>query len=148
MFRTSFAVAALAVIATTVLAQSDLIAARKAVMGEFGKHAYRALPDMLKGTTPYNQAVVENAFTQFAEGAKKLPALYVESTKDVPPTGRYWASQKLWTSKADFDAKLANFAKAVTDGRARSTSLEGLKEGFAIVDRGCDSCHESYRVRN
>ena len=36
MFRTLSAAAAFAVIATTVLAQSDLVAARKAVMDGFG----------------------------------------------------------------------------------------------------------------
>jgi len=149
MFRTAFAAAAFAVVTTAVLAQTDLVAARKAVMGEqFGKHFYRALPDMLKGTTPYSQAAVDAAFAQFADGAKKLPALYTASTKDIPPTGRYWVSQKIWSDRADFDAKLANFVKAVGDGHARSKSLDGLKEGFAMVDRACDSCHKSYRVRN
>jgi len=149
MFRTVFAVAAFAVVTTTVLAQADLVAARKAVMGEqFGKHFYRALPDMLKGTTPYSQAAVDTAFAEFAEGAKKLPALYAESTRNIPPAGRFWVSQKIWSNRADFDAKLANFVKAVGDGHARSKSLDGLKEGFAMVDRACDSCHENYRIRN
>ena len=148
MFRTLSAAAAFAVIATTVLAQSDLVAARKAVMDGFGKHMYRALPDMLKGATPYNQATVDIAFVQLVDGAQKLPPLYTESTKDLPPSGRYGASQKVWANKADFDAKLANYSKAIADGRARATSLEGLKEAYAIVDRACDSCHESYRVRN
>lgn len=149
MFHRLIAGAVIVLTTTAVLAQADIVATRKAVMGEqFGRQFYRVLPDMLKGTTPYNQAAVDTAFTQFSDGAKKLSALYPDSTKDLPQTGRYGASQKVWSNRADFDAKLANFAKAVEAGRARSTSLDGLKEGFATVDRACDSCHEVYRIRN
>jgi cytochrome c556 len=148
MYRTLIASAALAVVTTAVLAQADLVASRKALMGENGKYMYRALPEMLKGAAPYDQAIVDAAFTQMAESAQKLPALFVASTKDVPPAGRFSISPKAWDNKADLDAKLANYAKVVAEERPKVKNLEALKESYAAVAKTCDSCHESYRVRN
>ena len=148
MFRTMFVAASIVAVTTTVFAQADLVAARKALMGETGKHLYRALPDMIKGATPYNQAAVDAAFAQMSDAAQKLPALYAASTKDLPPSGRYGVSQKMWANKADFDAKLANYAKDIAAARPRVKDIGGLKEAYAAIAKNCDSCHDAYRVRN
>ena len=148
MFRTSFLAASIVAITTTVLAQADLIAARKAIMGESGKHMYGVLPDMLKGARPYDQAAVDAAFAQMTDATQKLPALFVVSTKDVPPSGRYSLSLKAWENKADFDAKLASYAKSVAAEKPKAKDLASLKEAYTAVAKTCDSCHDAYRVRN
>ncbi len=148
MYRTSFIAVTFAATATSVFAQADLVAARKALMGDTGKYMYRALPNMIKGEQPYDQATVDAAFAFMTAGAQKLPSLYAESTKDVPPSGRYGASPKVWQNKADFDAKIAAYGAAVAAGKGKATSLDGLKEAYAAVSRACDSCHDNYRVRN
>jgi cytochrome c556 len=148
MYRTSLLAVTFAAIATTVFAQADLVAARKALMGETGKYMYRALPNMIKGDQPYDQATVDAAFAQMAGAAKKLPSLYAESTKGAPPSGRFGGSAKIWENKADFDAKVAAYGAAVAAGKGKATSLEGLKEAYSTVSRTCDSCHDSYRIRN
>jgi cytochrome c556 len=148
MFRTLIAAAALAVATTAVFAQADLVAARKALMSENGKYMYRAFPAMLKGETPYDQAVVDAGFTQLNESAQKLPALFSESTKDVPPAGRFSISPKAWDNKADLDAKLASYAKTVAEEKPKVKDLETLKSSYAAVAKACDSCHDAYRVRN
>jgi cytochrome c556 len=148
MFRTLFIAASIVAITTTVFAQADVVAARKALMGETGKHMYRALPDMIKGATPYNQTAVDAAFAQMNDAAQKLPALYAASTKDLPPSGRYSVSQKMWANKPDFDAKLANYAKDIAAARPRVKDIGGLKEAYAAIGKNCDSCHDAYRVRN
>ena len=148
MFRTLFVAASIVAITTTVFAQADLVAARKALMGETGKHMYRALPDMLKGATPYSQAAVDAAFAQMTEANQKLPTLFVASTKDVPPSGRFSLSPKAWDNKADFDAKLANYAKAVAAERPKVKDIDTLKAAHASIIETCSSCHDSYRVRN
>lgn len=148
MFRTAAAVAAVAVLATAVLAQSDPVAERKSVMRETGKYFYRALPRMLRGEDPYDQASVDAAFVVVAEGAKRLPNLYPESSKDAPRTSDYSASPKIWENKADFEAKIAAYAKGIEAARPKATSLEGLKEAYPLVRQACDACHDAYRVRH
>lgn len=148
MYRTSFLAVSFAAIATTVFAQADLVAARKALMGDTGKFMYRELPAMIKGEQPYNQATVDAAFAQMAAAVEKLPSLYVESTKGAPPSGRFGVSPKMWENKADFDAKIAAYGAAVAANKGKATSLEGLKEAHTAVVETCQSCHDSYRVRN
>jgi cytochrome c556 len=148
MYRALIAAAALAVVTTAVFAQADLVESRKALMGQNGKHMYRALPNILKGEAPYDQAVVDAAFTQLNDSAQKLPSLFSVSTKDVPPTGRYSISPKAWENKADLDAKLANLAKTVAAEKPKVKDVETLKASYAEIAKTCDSCHDSYRVRN
>lgn len=148
MSRLFITVTALAAVTTAAFAQADLVAARKAIMGENGKHMYRALPDMVKGATPYSQAAVDAAFAQLADANQKLPALFVASTKDVPPSGRYGLSPKAWDNKADFDAKLANYAKVVAAEKTKVKDVDTLKAAHAAINETCNSCHDSYRTRN
>jgi cytochrome c556 len=147
MLRIAAVIAAVVVVTTAALAQSDLVAARKAVMRESGKYFYGALPRMLRGEAPYDQATVAAAFAAFADGAKKMPGLYPENSKNLPRSGDYGPSPKIWDDRADFEAKIAAFAKSVDAARQKATSLDGLKEAFPIVRDGCDGCHDSYRVR-
>jgi cytochrome c556 len=54
----------------------------------------------------------------------------------------------VWENKSDFDAKLASFAKAVEDNRAKATTnLDGLKAAYQVVNKSCDDCHELYRIK-
>jgi cytochrome c556 len=148
MYRSLLAVASIVAVTTTVFAQADLVAARKALMGENGKYMYRAFPNMMKGEQPYDQATVDAGFAQLADTASKLPALYAVSTKDVAPSGRFSVSPKAWENKADFDKKAANFAASVASSRVKATSVDGLKQAYSEVSKTCDSCHDQYRVRN
>ncbi|MCC6946695.1 MAG: cytochrome c [Bradyrhizobiaceae bacterium] len=148
MFRLAAVVAAVTVMATAVVAQTDVVAERKSVMRESGKYFYGALPRMLRGEAPYDQATVDAAFTAFADSAKKIPGLYPESSKNAPRTSDYSASPKIWENKADFEAKVAAYGKSIEAARPKATSLDGLKEAHALVRAGCDSCHDSYRVRH
>ena len=148
MSRIWFFAAAFAALATAALAQSDLVAARKSLMSETGKFMYRALPAMIKGEQPYDQATVDAAFAQMTEVTKRLPALYPESTKDTPPTGRFSVSPKMWANKADFEARIAKYAADVAAARPKAVSLDGLKAVLPTVMQNCDGCHDNYRVRN
>ena len=74
---------------------------------------------MVKGEKPYDQADVDAALAQFEDTAKKLPTLFPESTKGLKPDGDFYASPKIWEDKAGFDAKLASFAKAVSEAKAK-----------------------------
>src|SRR5438874_1622616 len=102
MIRNVLAVAVLALGATALVAQTDPLAARKALMKENGQHA-AAASKMVKGEEPFDAAKVNAAFTQWSETAKKMPSLFPEPPKTGEETR---ALPKIWESKADFEAKI------------------------------------------
>jgi len=148
MFRLAVMVAVVSVVATSVFAQADVVAERKAVMRDAAKYFYGALPRMIRGEAQYDQATVDAAFATVAEGAKKIPALYPESSKTAPRTSDFSASPKIWDNKADFEAKVAAYAKNIEAAHPKAKDLDGLKEAYALVREGSDACHDSYRVRH
>lgn len=141
--RTLFAAATLIAIGTgAVIAQSDQIAARKALM-KGNNDGAGVLVAMMRGTSPFDASKVDPVFAQWADTAQKLPGLFPDNSK----TGDTRAAPKVWETKADFDAKAAAFGKAVADNRDKAKqSLDGLKAAVAAVGKSCDNCHEDYRL--
>ncbi len=143
---TVFAAAAFAVLAlgaTAVVAQQDPIAARKALMKGNNDNA-RNVTGMIRGNAAFDAAIVNAAFDQWAETAKKLPGLFPDSSKTG---GETRAMPKIWDNKKDFDDKATAFGKAAADNRAKAVeSLDGLKAAIAVVGKTCDNCHEDYRA--
>jgi cytochrome c556 len=130
-----------------VVAQQDLVKSTQAEMKANGKNA-GAMAAMLKGEKPYDQATVDTAMAQFEDTAKKLPKLFPENTKGLKPEGDYSASPKIWEDKAGFDAKIASFAKIVTEAKAKIKDLDTLKATFPAVGKECGGCHETFRLKN
>src|ERR1700754_1169901 len=64
MIRTALAVAVLAFGATALVAQSDPIAARKAIMKANGDQS-KVATDMLEGKAPFNLDAAKKVFTTF-----------------------------------------------------------------------------------
>jgi cytochrome c556 len=143
MIRAVLAMTALTAAATLALAQSDPIEARKALMDANNKHA-RDLRAMTRGEAPYDQAKVNAAFAQWHDTAQKFGGLFPENSKTGKETR---ATPKIWEQRADFDAKLAAFAKAVGDHKDKVKSADDLKGAFSAVDKACNDCHEPYRAR-
>jgi cytochrome c556 len=143
LLRTIMAVLGVCLTAGAVMSQSDPIAARKALMKENNNHA-RAMVQMMRGQAPFDGTAVEAAFTQWADTAKKLPGLFPDDSKTG---GETRATPKIWENKKDFDAKAADFGKAVADTRdSAKASLDGLKAAIPVVGKTCDNCHEDYRL--
>lgn len=136
-------------VSTAVLAQKAPVEQRTDLMRAIGKYVYQALPQMIRGEAPYDQATVDAAFDQLTVAAKELPALFPEGSQtDKPrPPGRTVASPRVWENKADFDARLAAFAKDIAEARPKATGPDGLKAAYPLVRENCNSCHEVYRVR-
>lgn len=133
----------LAASATVVLAQSDAIKARKALMEENDDHA-KTLIQMIRGRSPFDAKAVDAAFAQWADTAQKLPGLFPEGSQTGEKTR---AAPQIWLDKKDFDEKAAEFGKAVADNRAKAVaSLDGLKAAIGAVGKACDNCHEDYRL--
>ena len=54
---------------------------------------------------------------------------------------------KIWMTKADFDAKAAEFGKVVAENHEKAKgSLEGLRVAIPAIGNVCDGCHKDYRL--
>jgi cytochrome c556 len=143
LIRTTVAVIAVALGAGAVIAQQNPVTTRENLMKENNKNAIAAVK-MIRGQAPFDAAAVDAAFAQWADTAQKLPGLFPENSKTG---GDNRASPKIWLNKKDFDEKAAAFGKAVADNRDKAkASLDGLKAAIPVVGKGCDNCHEDYRL--
>ncbi len=148
MIRTILAGAAVALGVSAVVAQSDPIQERNALMKSMWRDGFSSSFRMVRGQEPYNSAKVGAGFARMSEVAEKVRPLWPANSRPTNPTTDYYSSAKIWENKSDFEAKLANFAKLVADNRAKATTdLEALKAAFPVVSKGCDDCHELYRIK-
>jgi cytochrome c556 len=129
--------------AAAVVAQTDPIAARMALMKGNNDNAI-VVVQMVKGQSAFDARKVDAAFAQWAETAQKLPGLFPDNSKTGQKTR---AAPKIWMTKADFDAKAAEFAKVVAGNRDKAkASLDGLRAAVPVVADACDNCHKDYRL--
>jgi cytochrome c556 len=139
----ALAAAFLVLAAGAVIAQSDPIATRMALMKENNENAKLAV-GMMRGQVPFDATKVEAAFAQWANTAQKLPSLFPDNSKSGQNTR---AAPKIWMTKADFDAKAAEFGKAIADNRDKAKgSVDGLRAAIPAVANACDACHKDYRL--
>jgi len=144
MSRIVLAAAAVALAVTAVAAQSDPIAARKALMKKNGDEA-KIVTTMVKGEAPFDAAKVQSAFATFADSAAKAPALFPDNSKTGGDTA---ALPAIWENKADFDARLAKFGTAAKDAEGKVKDLDGLKTTWgSFAKDNCGGCHEKYRLK-
>ena len=130
-----------------VAAQQDLVTQAQNVMKANGKNLGGVLSPMFKGEKPYDQAAVDAALTQLDDTAKKLPTLFPASVKDAKWEGDFSPSPKIWEDKAGFDAKIASFAKVVSEAKVKIKDMDSLKANFPGIGKECGGCHETFRVK-
>ena len=144
MLRTVVAVAAIAIGVTAVVAQSDPIASRKALMKEVGAQT-KTGGGMAKGELPYDQAKAQGILAVYVDAATKLTTLYPENSKTGGDTA---AKPEIWENIEDFKARLVKLgtdAKAALDS---VTDLDTFKAAFGNIGKNdCAGCHEKYRVK-
>jgi cytochrome c556 len=148
MMRTVVVVGTLLLGVGAVVAQQDLVVAAQNVMKANGKNLGGVLTPMVKGEKPYDQAAVDAALAQLDDTAKKLPTLFPASIKGLKAEGDFSSSPKIWEDKAGFDAKIASFAKVVTEAKAKIKDLDSLKANVPAIGKECGGCHETYRIKN
>jgi cytochrome c556 len=143
MIRTALAVVVLAFGATALVAQSDPIAARKALMKSNGDHN-RIATEMLEGKRPFDLAEAKKVFVVFVEAGEKAPALFPDNSKTGGDTA---ALPPIWENKADFNAKLAKFAAEAKAAGDATKDLDSFKAQITEVRKNCGGCHQTYRKR-
>lgn len=125
------------------ITESDPIAGRKALMKENNENAL-VVVRMMRGQMPFDPVKVDAAFAQWEDTAKKFPGLFPGNSQ-IGQESR--ASSKIWITKADFDAKAAEFGNVVAENRAKAkASLAGLRAAIPPIANACDNCHREYRT--
>ena len=143
MIRTVLGVAVLAFGTTALVAQTDPIAARKALMKTNGDQN-RIATEMLEGKRPFNLDEAKKIFVVFAEAGEKAPALFPDNSKTGGDTA---ALPPVWENKADFNAKLAKFASESKAAGDATKDLDTFKIQITEVRKNCGGCHQPYRKR-
>jgi len=136
-------IAAVTLSATMVMAQQNPILARQEIMKK-SNDDLKMLTALSKGEAPFDAAKVTAAYALMEDSYKKVQGLFPDSSKTGEKTR---ASPKIWEDRADFDTKMAAFIKVAGDAKAKATSEAGFKEIHLAVIKGCDNCHEGYRLR-
>ena len=141
MMRTVLAMCTLALGTSVAAGQSDPVSERKALMKGNLEEALNIVK-MVRGQNPFDLEKVTAAFEQWTDTAKKLPNLFPAPPAQGTNTR---ALPAIWENKTDFEAKIAAFAKAVSESRDKAKTLEELKIAFTPVNNACIGCHELYR---
>ncbi len=141
MIRSMLVMGSIALAMTAVMAQNDPLSQRKALMKGNIENAL-AVNKMVRGENPFDATKVNAAFAQWEETAQKLPTLFPAPPK---PGEDSRALPKIWENKADFEAKIAAFARTVAEHKDKAKTLDELKVAFPNVNNACNNCHEPYR---
>ena len=147
LFGSCIALALGAGCALTAVAQVKpdvLVGQRQAVMKLQGKY-FGPLVGMLKGTVPYDAAIVtRNA--AFLENLTQMPwDGFAESTKGV----KSFALPVIWTEGAKFKEAQDQLRSAIG---ALNTAAKGGNEGavktaIGDVGKACGNCHDNFREK-
>jgi cytochrome c556 len=129
---------------TAVLADTDPIAERRALMKHDGEAA-KTLFDMSKGKIPFDLATVKESLKTLNEGATKTATLFPDSSKTGGGTA---ALPAIWQNKADFDARFAKFLKDVQGAQAGIVDAATFKQFAPAVFKNCGGCHELYKAKS
>src|SRR6266704_1624854 len=143
MIRTALVVAMFAFGATALVAQSDPIAARKALMKANGDQS-KIATDMLEAKRPFNLDEAKKVLATFAEAGEKAPALFPDNSKTGGDTA---ALPKIWENKADVDSRFAKFGAEAKAAQTAVKDLDTFKATWSNIVKNCGGCHENYRVK-
>jgi cytochrome c556 len=123
----------------------DMIATRQAEM-KTNMKAMKVLVSMLKGETPYDNALVLGAATSIKDARAASDAKGAwDAASQTGATMKTEAKAEIWTDAAGFSAAWLALDTAVA-GLAATTDAAGLKAAFPALGAACKGCHEKYRA--
>lgn len=105
--------------------------------------AIAPMGEMLKGERDFDAAVVMANLMTMQEATTGIDELFPEGSY---VEGEKHATMAVWTNRADFDQKLADFNVALD--AAIEAEPQSLAELGAVVSKlgdTCKACHEDYR---
>ena len=143
MIRSILLAGALAIGATAVMAQGDVIAQRKDAMKGVGD-ATKPVGAMLKGEQKFDLAAVQNALKVYASVSKDYDKFFPATSKTG---GETTAAPKIWDDMAGFKAGLGKLNVAATAAAAAIKDEASFKAEMGKVLGTCKACHDDYRVK-
>ncbi len=130
-------------ITSIAVAGSDPIMSRQHLM-EDTRDAAKAIGGMLKQQQAFDAEAAMAAFKVWKKTALEAGDLFPEGSETGHETE---AKASIWTDRAGFDEKLAEFNSSVDAAIAAGPAdLAALKEAAGPVFQSCKGCHEGYRV--
>lgn len=130
-------------VAGAAFADNDPILERQKLM-ESTRDAAKVIGAMLKEQEPFDAAAAMAAFNTWKKTAMEAGDLFPEGSESGNDTE---AKATIWTDRAGFEQKLADFGTQVDAAiAANPDSLEALKAAAGPVFNACKACHEEYRV--
>ena len=140
----AFAVAAVLISGVSAsIAQNDPVAQRRAVLKGFGDAA-KAPGAIMKGEQPFDLATVQKSLDVYIDGAKKLPAMFPDTSKTGGETA---ALPKIWDEKAKFEGIFAKLGADAAAAKAAITDEASFKANMGKVFGDCKACHDDYRAK-
>ena len=142
------ALAAAMAFATGVHAQApkpeDQIKLRKAAYSLMG-YTFGSLDAMASGKRAFNREEAARNADLLARLATIPKGFFGEGSDK----GETRAKPEIWTSRADFDAKMDKMVQetAKLSQVARSADAAALKKAVQDVDSSCSGCHDDYRTK-
>lgn len=116
---------------------------RQALM-EKSKDSAKTVGGMLRGKVPFDADTAKAKLEAWIEVSQSFGDLFPEGTETGYETEARW---EIWSDRAGFDAKLAEFSEAVSAAAsANPQTLDELKAVAQPVFKTCKGCHETYRV--
>jgi len=141
MMRVLSVVAAIAVGATAVYAQSAAIGQRKEIMKSIGA-AMKDPGAMAKGEAAFDLAKVQASLKTITDGTPKLLSLYPDDSKTG---GETKALPAIWEKKDEF---LGIYKKLEADAKAATTAIKdeaSFKTEWPKIGANCGTCHKTFR---
>lgn len=125
------------------VAGSDPILKRQHLM-EDTRDAAKVVGPMLKGEKAFDAEAAMAALKTWKKTATEAGDLFPEGSETGHDTE---AKSTIWTDRAGFDAKMADFNTAVDAAiAAKPDSLDALKAAAGPVFKTCKGCHDGFRV--
>lgn len=98
------------------------------------------------GADVQNQVFAARALANWAQ---TLPTLFPAGTGQGQTAAKTAAKAEIWSNRADFEAKAADYAAAA--GKLAELAQANDKAGFAAqwgeVRKACGACHDLYRAK-
>jgi len=131
------------VLAGSAIAQQNVIAERQGLMRQMFA-AVRPTFAMLRGQTPYDERVVQNALQTIAANALRAPNLFTGDSK----TGDTAALPLVWERRAEFESLLARLAQDAKAAQQTMVDEATFRSEFPKVVATCDTCHNTFRRKS
>jgi len=134
-----------ALLSSVAVADTDPILARQDLMKNT-RDAAKVIGGMLKEEQPFDAGAAMSALETWKKTATTAGDLFPEGSETGHDTE---AKATIWTDRAGFESKLAEFGTAVDAAiAANPENLEALKAAAGPVFQACKGCHEGYRVED